>query len=185
MSTPSGPSSVDDDLSALATRQGSELAQVLRSIVRDVYFDQVNRDLRLPRYGGDYEIRPFPLPSSPVDIQDIRVRLRDAVKSSRRSNDAVLARRIRQAFAFFMFGEALNRNALKELFGEERRTSLDAGVRLGLFLNAEGQKLRMNGLSLFSRTLPNGDVMHVFATRRISTPDRGINGCMSARTPTS
>ena len=85
---------VDSDLSALATRQGTELAQALNEIVGEVHFDQVNRDLRLPRYGGDYEIRPFPLPATPVDQHEMKVRLRDAVKASRRSADAMLARRI-------------------------------------------------------------------------------------------
>ena len=160
---PAEPSVVDEDLAALATHQGSELAQVLRSIVRDVHFDQVNRDLRLSRYGGDYEIRPFPLPTSPVDTHEMKRRLRDAVSASRGSDDAVLARRIQQAFAFFMFGEALSRKALEALFSEARWTSLDEGVSLGLFVNAAGQTLRMNGLSLFSRTLRNGDVMHAFA----------------------
>ena len=93
----------------------------------------------------------------------MKVRLRDAVKASRRSDEAVLARRIRHAFAFFMFGEALQRSTVEELFGDHRRASLDEGVRLGLFRHAEGQKLRMNGLSLFSRTLPSGDAVHLFA----------------------
>ncbi len=62
--------------------------------MREVHFDQVNRDLRLPRDGGDYEIRPFPLPTSPADTGEMRVRLRDAVKVSRGSDDVVLARRI-------------------------------------------------------------------------------------------
>jgi len=160
---PSRRSVVDSDLSALATRQGMDLAQALNSLVRDLHFDRVNRDLRLPRYGGDYEIRPFPLPTSPVDKHEMKVRLRDAVKTSRRSDDALLARRIQQAFSLFMFGEALHGKALEELFGEERRASLDEGFRLGLFVDAEGQAMRMNGLSLFSRTLRNGDVIHVFA----------------------
>ena len=47
--------------------------------------------------GGDYEIRPFPLPTSAVDRQDMKVRLRDAVKSSRHSDDPAFARRIQQA----------------------------------------------------------------------------------------
>jgi hypothetical protein len=159
----SGPPVVDRDLAMLASRQGCEFARGLRSILRDVHFDQVNSDLRLPRYGGDYQIRPFPLPTSPVDEPDMKVRLRDAVRASRRSDDAVLARRIQQAFAFFMFGQALSRKALEELFGEERRASLDEGVRLGLFFNPEGQTLRLNGLSLFSKTLRNGDVIYAFA----------------------
>jgi methylase of polypeptide subunit release factors len=154
---------VDSDLAAVATPPGRELAQVLRSVVREVHFDQVNRDLRLPCYGGDYEIRPFPLPASPVDKQEMKVRLRRAVKVSKGSSDAVLGRRIQQAFAFFMFGESLDRGRLEELFGKERRSALDLGLTLGLFVKGEGQTIRMNGLSLFSKTLRSGDVVHVFA----------------------
>jgi len=131
--------------------------------LRDVHFDQVNRDLRLPCYGGDYEIRPFPLPNSPVDRHEMKVRLRGAVKASRRSDEALLARRIQQAFAFFMCGESLTGDRLGELLGAESRARIDEGLELGLFVKAEGQTIRMNGLSLFSKKLRSGDVIHVFA----------------------
>src|SRR3954452_23377980 len=160
---PSPSAVVDTDLSALSTGPGRELARVLRSVLHDVHFDQVNRDLRLPRYGGDYEIRPFPLPGSPVDTHEMKVRLRDAVKASRGSVDDLLARRIRQAFAFFFFGEALHQHELAELFGAERTASLDEGLRLGLFIKVSGQTIRMNGLLLLLRRLRNGAVIHAFA----------------------
>ena len=98
---PSRPSALhagDPDLAPLATRTGKELAKVVREILHEVHFDQVNHDLRLPRYGGDYDIRPFPLPASPVDTHEMKVRLRNAVKASRNSEDAALARRIQRAF---------------------------------------------------------------------------------------
>ena len=50
---------VDTDLPSLITPQARELAKALKNVFREVYFDQVNRDLRLPEYGGDYEVRPF------------------------------------------------------------------------------------------------------------------------------
>jgi hypothetical protein len=154
---------VDADLSALATPEGVALANVLKQVLREVHFDQVNHDLRLPQYGGDYDIRPFPLPVSPVDVQNMKVRLRAAVKTSRATEEATLARRIRQAFAFFMFGESLSPQALEELFGKDRQASIEAGLRLGLFIDATGGTIRMNGLSVLSRRLPNGDVMYVLA----------------------
>jgi methylase of polypeptide subunit release factors len=153
----------ESDLAALPTPSGQALARVLNSIVREVHFDEVNRDLRLPHYGGDYDVRPFPMPASPVDTHEMKMRLRKAVKAFRGSDDALMARRIRHAFAFFMFGNALPVSALEELFGDRRRASLDEGLRLGLFVNADGQAIRMNGLSLFSRTLRNGEVIHLFA----------------------
>lgn len=162
-SGPSGPALAESDLTALATPSGQALARVLNSIGREVHFDEVNRDLRLPRYGGDYALRPFPLPSSPVDMQEMRARLRNAVRTFRGSDDALMARRIQYAFAFFMFGMALPATALEELFGKRRRASLDEGLRLGLFVHADGQAIRMNGLSLFSRSLRNGEVIHLFA----------------------
>jgi len=164
---PRRPSSVhangDPDLAPLATRRGKELARVLRDILREVHFDQVNHDLRLPRYGGDYSLRPFPLPTSPVDTHDMKVRLRHAVKSSRTPMDAAFARRIQGAFALFMFGQALARPLLGELFGGARKEAIDEALALGLFAPADGDAVRLNGLSLFSRTLPNGQVLHLFA----------------------
>src|SRR5262245_26578559 len=153
----------DPDLPLLATERGTQLAGVLRQILRDVHFDQVNRDLRLPRYGGDYEIRPFPLPTSPVDVQDMKVRLRGVVKANRGSEEAALARRIQRAFALFMFGQVLTREAVEEVFGRSRAAAVDEALAVGLFVHAEGRQIRMNGLSLFSRALPNGDVLQLFA----------------------
>jgi hypothetical protein len=138
----------DPDLAALATPAGNQLAKVLRDILRDVQFDQVNHDLRLPQYGGDYDIRPFPLPTSPVGTHEMKVRLRNAVKASRNPEDAAFARRVQRAFALFMFGQALTRQALEELFGD---------------VHAEGDTVRTNGVSLFSRKLRNGHVVHLVA----------------------
>jgi hypothetical protein len=123
----------------------------------------VNRALRLPQYGGDYDERPFPLPGSPVDVAAMKVRLRQGEKTSPKGEEHSLARRIRYAFTFFMFGEPLPREALEQLFGRTDRTSIDDGLKLGLFVRADGQSIRMNGLSLFSKRLLNGDVIHLFA----------------------
>jgi hypothetical protein len=163
MDTRASRSLADPDLPLLATRRGKDLARALREILHDVHFDQVNRDLRLPRYGGDYDIRPFPLPTSPVDIQEMKVRLRGAVKASRHSDEAGLARRVQRAFALFMFGQALTRQALAELFGDARKAAIDDAFEVGLFVAAAGDTVRTNGLSFFSRTLPNGQIVHLAA----------------------
>ena len=156
-------SPADPDLPLLATRRGKDLARALREILHDVHFDQVNHDLRLPRYGGDYDIRPFPLPTSPVDVQEMKVRLRGAVKASRHSEEAGLARRIQRTFALFMFGQALTRQALEELFGDARKPPIHDAFEVGLLVPAEGDTVRTNGLSFFSRRLPNGQVVHLAA----------------------
>jgi hypothetical protein len=160
---PAALDSVDPDLASLATRRGKELATVIRDILREVHFDQVNHDLRLPRYGGDYDIRPFPLPASPVDTHEMKVRLRSAVKASRNPEDAAFARRIQRAFALFMFGQTLTRPALESLFGDARKSAIDDALALGLFVRAEGDALRMNGLSLLSKTLLSGRIVHLVA----------------------
>jgi hypothetical protein len=160
---PSPPHADDPDLAPLATRRGRALAAVLREILREVRFDQVNHDLRLPRYGGDYDIRPFPLPASPVDTHEMKARLRQAVRMSRNSEDAVLARRIQRAFSLFMFGQSLTLQALEELFGDARKAAIDDAFALGLFVDAGGDAVRMNKLSLFSIKLANGSVVHLFA----------------------
>jgi hypothetical protein len=153
----------DPDLTPLATVRGQALAKVLRDVLREVHFDQVNHDLRLPRYGGDYDLRPFPLPTSPVDIHEMKVRLRNAVKSSRTPDDAAFARRIQRAFALFMFGQALTRQAVEELVGSARKAIIDDALAVGLFVRADGDAVRMNGLSLFSTRLVNGQALHLFA----------------------
>src|SRR6266496_5153085 len=117
--------SVDLDLAALATPNGRNLARVIGEILREVQFDEVNQSLRLPRYGGDYEIRPFPLPTSPVDKLDMKTRLRAAMKASRSTGEALLARRIQQAFSLFMFGQSVTEQALEELFGRPRKAAID------------------------------------------------------------
>ena len=154
---------VDSDLRALAGRDARSLAHILDGILRAVHFDVVNRELRLPQYGGDYDVRPFPLPGSPVDVAAMKVRLRQGEKTSPTADEHRLARRIRYAFAFFMFGEALARDLLEQLFGKGEGGIIDEGVKLGLFVHAEGQTIRMNGLSLFSRRLGNGETIHLFA----------------------
>jgi methylase of polypeptide subunit release factors len=151
------------ELGALASPRGRTLAAALREILREVHFDQVNHDLRLARYGGDYDIRPFPLPTSGVDQQDMKVRLRDAVKSSRHSADPAFARRIQYAFALLMFGQSLPRPAVEELFGPSRRNVIDDALTLDFLVKADGKCLRTNELSLFSMTLGNGGVVHLFA----------------------
>src|SRR5436190_12142769 len=157
------PRPVDPDLAALATSEGRQLGHELSELLREVHFDRANRELRLPQFGGDYDIRPFPLPATPVDKQEMKVRLRRVAKSSRNSGDATLSRRIQQAFSFFMFGESLPTSALDELFGEARRGAIETGLRLGLFVSTDGHAVRMNELSLFSKASPNGEVIHVFA----------------------
>src|SRR6187397_44680 len=105
------------DLELLASAEAAAFAAVLRALLQEVHFDQVNHDLRLPEFGGDYLIRPFPLPGSPVDVFNMKVRLRHVVKSSANDHDRRLAKRIQLAFRFLMFGETIDRKALADLFG--------------------------------------------------------------------
>ena len=77
----------------------------------------------------------------------MKVRLRQGEKTSPTADEHHLARRIRYAFAFFMFGEALARDLLEQLFGKGEGHIVDEGLKLGLFVRAEGQTIRMNGLS--------------------------------------
>ena len=92
----------------------------------------------------------------------MKVRLRQAVKASPDGEERQLARRIQYAFMFFMFGEALPRDPLDELFGEQTKC-IDEGLELGLFTTEPGYIVRTNGLSLFSRSLRDGEVIHLFA----------------------
>src|SRR5689334_19513825 len=110
---------MSSDLASLASADASDLASALREVLLEVQFDQANHDLRLPQFGGDYLIRPFPLPGSPVDVADMKARLRHVVKSSGNESDRRFAKRILLAFRFLMFGESLDRTALAELFGAE------------------------------------------------------------------
>jgi methylase of polypeptide subunit release factors len=156
-------SGVDADLSALASPQAAALASRLHRLFREIQFDQVNHDLRLPQYGGDYEIRPFPLPASPVNLLEMKVRLRNAVKAAATEDDRRFAKRLRRAFSFFMFGETQTADLLLELFGNERDALIESAIALGLCRDEGKTGIRMNGLSLFSTRLPNGEVIYVFA----------------------
>jgi hypothetical protein len=151
------------DLEFLASTDAAALAAVLRGLLRELHFDQVNHDLRLPEFGGDYLIRPFPLPGSPVDVSDMKARLRHVVKSSANESDRRFAKRIQLAFRFLMFGEPIDRKALAELFGTERREWIEVGMNVGLFVPNGPNQLRMNGLSIFSRRLPGGDELYLLA----------------------
>src|SRR5262245_13327372 len=123
------------NLDLLASADAAGLAAVLREVLREVHFDQVNRDLRLPEFGGDYLIRPFPLPGSHVDVPDMKARLRHVVKSAGDDSDRRFAKRIQLAFRFLMFGEPLERQALADLFGAARREWIDVATRVGLFVS--------------------------------------------------
>jgi hypothetical protein len=151
------------DLELLAGADAAAFAAALRALLQEVHFDQVNHDLRLPEFGGDYLIRPFPLPGSPVDVSDMKVRLRHVVKSSGNESDRRFAKRIQLALRFLMFGEAIDRQALAELFGAERREWIEMGINVGLFVPDGPTQLRMNGLSVFSRRLPGGDGLFLLA----------------------
>jgi len=151
------------DLELVAGAEAAAFAAVLRALLQDVHFDQVNHDLRLPEFGGDYLIRPFPLPGSPVDVSNMKVRLRHVVKSSANDDDRRLAKRIQLAFRFLMFGETIDRQALADLFGAERREWIDVGITVGLFVTDGSNQLRMNGLSIYSRRLPGGDALYLLA----------------------
>ena len=149
------------DLELLASAEAAAFAAVLRALLQEVHFDQVNHDLRLPEFGGDYLIRPFPLPGSPVDVSNMKARLRHVVKSAGNESDRRFAKRIQLAFRFLMFGEAIDRKALADFFGAERREWIDMGINVGLFVPDGPNQLRMNGLSIFSRRLPGGDALYL------------------------
>jgi hypothetical protein len=151
------------DLELLAGAKAAAFAAVLRALLQEILFDQVNHDLRLPEFGGDYLIRPFPLPGSPVDVSNMKARLRHVVKSSGNETDRRFAKRIQLAFRFLMFGEAIDQKALAELFGPERRDWIEVGISVGLFVPDGPNLLRMNGLSIFSRRLPGGDGLYLLA----------------------
>src|SRR5215210_3625229 len=151
------------DLELLASAEATAFAAVLRTLLQEVRFDQVNHDLRLPEFGGDYLIRPFPLPGSSVDVSNMTTRLRHVVKSSGNESDRRFAKRIQLAFRFLMFGEGIDRKALGDLFGAERRKWIDVGINVRLFVPDRPNQLRMNGLSICSRRLPGGDGLYLLA----------------------
>jgi methylase of polypeptide subunit release factors len=151
------------DLELLASAEAAAFAAVLRELLRELHFDQVNHDLRLPEFGGDYLIRPFPLPGSPVDVSDIKARLRHVVKSSADDGDRRFAKRIQLAFRFLMFGEPIDRKALADLFGAERRKWIEVAMSVGLFVADGPNQTRMNGLSICSRRLPGVDGLYLLA----------------------
>jgi methylase of polypeptide subunit release factors len=154
---------MSSDLESLASHDGAAIAAVLRDVLREVQFDQVNHDLRLRDYGGDYLVRPFPLPGSPVDVANMKTRLRHVARSAADADDRRFARRIELAFTFLMFGEPLNRRDLEELVGSQRVMAIDRALQAGLFVSAGAGQIRMDGLSVFSRRLPRDHAVYLVA----------------------
>jgi hypothetical protein len=65
-----------------------------------------------------------------------------------------------------MFAESLAREELELLFGEESRHRIDDFLDAGLFVRTDNQRIRMNGLSILSKTLGqqnNGEVIYILA----------------------
>jgi hypothetical protein len=93
----------------------------------------------------------------------MKTRLRHVVKSSGNESDRRFAKRIQLAFRFLMFGEAIDRVALADLFGAERREWIDVAIHVGLFAPDGPNQFRMNGLSIYSRRLPGGDGLYLLA----------------------
>src|SRR5438045_9051300 len=75
---------------------------------------------------------------------------RHVVKSSANESDRRFAKRIQLAFRFLMFGESIDRNALEDVLGAERRDWIEAAMSIGLFEADGWNQLRMNGLWICS-----------------------------------
>jgi hypothetical protein len=93
----------------------------------------------------------------------MKARLRHVVKSSANESERPFAKRIQLAFRFLMFGEPIDRKALADLFGAERRKWIEVAMSVGLFVADGPNQLRMNGLSICSRRLPGSDALYLLA----------------------
>lgn len=152
---------LDPDLTALSGQNGKRLAKVLRQVLEEVQFDLGNSELRNATLKGDYDTRPFPLPSSVVGIEEMRSKLNESFE--RRDRPNVFTSRLKLAFEFFMFGESLSREELEELFGRDLTERIDDFINLSLFIVTQDHRIRMNGLSLMSKELKNGEVIYILA----------------------
>ncbi|MFC1643543.1 radical SAM protein, partial [Chlamydiota bacterium] len=149
---------VDDDLDALSTEEGKGLAGALRSILDDIDFDDINQAVHSETGNFGYSKEPFP-PMGPEDIEETKSKIRE--KLGLPSGKEFLRNRVLLAFSFFMFGESITRDDLEELFGEDRASSIDDFFEAGLFTAADDGRVRMNGLSLFSRRFKRGEEVRV------------------------
>ena len=145
-----------DPLKALSYKKAQGLAGVLREIIDDVEFDKLNKRLHTALYG----IEALPLDSGFISWIKEQLRYGDEL------TDIDIRRR--EAFLFFMFGEALSRKKIERIFGEDKEEYIDDFIRLGIFIPAKNGKIRMNSLSLASKRLNNGECVYVFA----DTPER-------------
>ncbi|MDO8488583.1 MAG: GNAT family N-acetyltransferase, partial [Candidatus Omnitrophota bacterium] len=155
------PTHPDSDLMALSTQKGRELARVLREILEEVQFDSGNGLVRSRETSSDYYIEPLPRPAYFKALEEMKSMLNRF--SMHEGQVEIITNRLRLAFRFFMFGESLTKVELEELFGQTRVGLIKEFIKFGLFVSAGDQKIRMNGLSLSSRQLRNGEVIYIFA----------------------
>jgi len=174
----------DPDLMGLSSPKAKRLGRVLKSLLDAVEFDRINQSVRseslrdyilsvqsFPRgiYSGDYQSEPFPDPGSIISIGLVRKLIDDAVVN--RPPDLRVTPRQQKAFYFFMFGDSLTREEMLLVLGKEHAPLLQDFLDIGLFvLDTEG-RIRMNGLSLFSRVLRNGKVLYGFVDTPIYLDD--------------
>ncbi|MBI3991508.1 MAG: GNAT family N-acetyltransferase, partial [Candidatus Omnitrophica bacterium] len=155
------PTALDSDLRVLSARRGKELAKILREVLEEVQFDLGNGLIRNREANLDYYIEPLPRPAFFKALEEIRETL--SKLSIKESESGIFTDRLRPAFRFFMFGESLSIEELEELFGQTRANQIEEFIEASLFVLTSDRKVRMNGLSLSSRQLRNGEVIYIFA----------------------
>ena len=75
----------------------------------------------------------------------------------------LMTEREKDAFDFLMLGAPLDRRRLENVFGNSRTSRIQDFIDVGLLIKTEDSKIRMNGLSLASLTLPNFRSKLIFA----------------------
>ncbi len=148
----------DTDFRSLLSEKTPGLAAVLRKVIERSQFDRCNREMRRLSSINDYEIQPYP----PLSEDFFKSLNKNKTGFWAWLSERFLDTRREDAFAFFMFNISLSRKKLEDIFGDQKKYINDF-METGLFVRTTDGRIRLNGLSLASHQLPNGEVLYVFA----------------------
>jgi Methyltransferase small domain len=157
-SVPSGE--ISSDLDFLASPDGFTVAESFRRLLEELDLDALNRQLRNPKEGGDYEFTPHAQEDSYISRRDILKQVDNALLTLKESDHL---KRVYLAYLLFMEGRPITLDELFLIFGE-KRDQLIRYFTTGLFIINKKLQVQMNSLVLSSLTL-KGKTIYLLSDR--------------------
>jgi len=142
-------------LASLVSPRGIAFAHELHGYLEAIDFDGINYLLRGPQGIRDYEMDPYPM----ARVTDVREAFEVLLERHYLPSRMYEGMRAGLAMDFFVFNLPLTDQETAILFGPNSGLPTQ-GIQTGLFLKLSDGRLRMNGLSLYSRRIPQGNLVH-------------------------